>query len=352
MELDQAKEVRKGEELDISSLKSYLTKQLAGQKELSIRQFPSGFSNLTYLVKYGAEEFVLRRPPFGSKVKSGHDMAREYNFLTALHGSYGKVPKPVLYCADEEVIGAPFYLMERVNGIILRGNIPPNQRPTETEMRLISRSTIDTLIGLHQIEMTEDLKNLGKPQGYVSRQISGWNERYTKSQTDEIPEMEDISRWLHENQPVSYGSSLIHNDFKYDNLVLSHHGGYDIMAVLDWEMATIGDPLMDLGTTLGYWVEPGDPELLIKLSLSPTHWAGNMTRMEVAQYYAERTHSSLENIVFYYIQGIFKIAVIVQQIYYRFKKGHTQDPRFSNLIHAVHAFGKLGQTAIDGDKIS
>ncbi len=353
MNVDEPNEVRNGEELDINSLRSHLCQHLSHNEELTVSQFPSGFSNLTYLLNFGTNEYVLRRPPFGANIKSGHDMSREYRFLTALSEPFKKVPKPVLFCDDESVIGAPFYLMERVKGVILRGHLTDEARPSVDSMQAIAEASISTLVELHKIDIVGNaLENLGKPEGYVSRQVSGWSERYRKAQTDAISEMDEIAIWLEKNQPTESGSSLIHNDFKYDNLVLNPHDTSNVIAVLDWEMATIGDPLMDLGTTLGYWVEANDPQALKELNLSPSHWPGNPNRMQVAEKYASLTGADLRHLVFYYVQGLFKIAVIVQQIYYRFQKGHTKDPRFSNLIHAVKGFGRLASQAIKKNKIS
>ena len=304
MQPDTPREIRQGEELDERSLQQYLESQFQQTAGLKTAQFPSGFSNLTYLIEYGENDYVLRRPPFGANVKSGHDMSREFRVLTALSEPFGKVPRPILFCDDESVIGAPFYLMERIHGIILRGKIPTDKRPSQTLMSYIANSSIETLCDLHRIDLdSHGLESLGKPDGYVSRQIEGWAKRYRKSQTDEIARMEEVSAWLNENQPSQSGSALIHNDFKYDNLILNPGNPAEVLAVLDWEMATIGDPLMDLGTTLGYWVEKGDPEVLIKLSLSPTHWPGNPTRMEVAQQYASIVDCNLDHLVFYYVQG-------------------------------------------------
>lgn len=354
MQTDQPKEIRKGEELDITSLKGYLEKILGISGEIKVSQFPSGFSNLTYLVATSAGEYILRRPPFGAKIKSAHDMSREFRFLKALEKPFTKVPKPVFYCEDENVIGAPFYLMQRVSGVILRGFMKGADIPSPDQISRIAYSTIQTLAELHQIDIYQHkLDILGKAEGYVKRQVEGWNDRYDKSRTDDIGSVEEVRKWLKENIPaVENTPAIIHNDFKYDNLVLDRQDLSTVIAVLDWEMATIGDPLMDLGTTLGYWIEPTDPDIMKGLNLSPSYWPGNPTRQEVANYYQQFVGCELNNLLFYYVYGLFKISVIVQQIYYRYQRGFTQDPRFANLIDAVKACGMMASKAIDQDKIS
>jgi aminoglycoside phosphotransferase (APT) family kinase protein len=352
MKADEPKQIRKGEGLDLGSLKAFLSNELGFKGEVSAAQFPSGYSNLTYLLKCGLGEYVLRRPPFGANIKSAHDMSREYRFLKALEAPFKKVPKPVIYCEDESVIGAPFYLMERLQGVILRGFMKPDQSLDGETMNAIANSSIETLAELHAIDIQKSgLGGMGKPDGYVERQVRGWSERYSKSQTDQIDEIDEVKSWLSENMPAKSSSAVIHNDFKYDNLVLAQDDFTKIIGVLDWEMATIGDPLMDLGTSLAYWIQPDDPEVMIKMNISSTHWKGNPTRNQVAAKYAKLSGRNLNDIVFYYVFGLFKNAVIVQQIYSRFKAGHTSDPRFANLIHAVKVCGLMASKAIERDKI-
>jgi len=352
MKTDESGDIRKGEGIDNRSLKTYLKKELGLEGDISISQFPSGFSNLTYLVKCGANEYVLRRPPFGANIKSAHDMSREFRFLKALEKPFKKVPKPVIYCEDESVIGAPFYLMQKLNGVILRGFMKGDQIPKPSSMTVIADSLVETLAELHAIDIQKSgLGEMGRPDGYVGRQIKGWSERYIKSQTDQVDEIDEVMRWISQNQPTESEAALIHNDFKYDNLILDPYDLSKVIGVLDWEMATIGDPLMDLGTTLAYWIESCDPEIMINMNISSTHWEGNPTRAQVAEQYSKRTGRSLENITFYYVFGLFKNSVIVQQIYARYKAGHTSDPRFTNLIHAVRACGMMASRAIKLGKI-
>ncbi len=346
---DRPAAVRPGEELDAGRLESYLKAHITGLTgDLVIKQFPRGFSNLTYLLAFGEQELVLRRPPFGTKIKTAHDMGREYTILSHLIQVYSKVPRPLLFCEDESVIGAPFYVMTRLQGIILRPQMPPEMIPSRETMHGIAGAFVDNLVELHAIDPLEvGLGGLGRPEGYIWRQIDGWAKRYQKARTDDIPAMAAVADWLYSNIPSETGATLIHNDYKYDNLVLDPDDWTSIIGVLDWEMATIGDPLMDLGTSLGYWVEAGDPEAVRALRLSPTDLPGNPSREQLVERYARRSGRDVPNIVFYYVYGLFKLAVIVQQIYARYKGGYTQDPRFAGLIHAVRACGRMAMQAIE-----
>ena len=345
---DKATAVRPGEMLNVETLEPYLKERLPHlDGRLVIEQFPSGFSNLTYLIHVGETEMVLRRPPFGANIKSAHDMSREFRILSHLTDIYPKVPKPTLYCEDEAILGAPFYVMERLSGVILRPQMPPEMIPAPALMGQIANALIDNLVDLHALDYkTAGLGDFGKPEGYVQRQVTGWSKRYLHSKTDEIADMEKTAVWLAENLPPESGATLIHNDYKYDNLVLDTADWSHIIGVLDWEMATIGDPLMDLGTSLGYWVQPNDPPVILAMQFSPTTLPGNPTRDELIERYARKSGRDVSNLTFYYVYGLFKLAVIVQQIYYRYKKGYTQDPRFANLIEAVKACGAMAARSI------
>jgi aminoglycoside phosphotransferase (APT) family kinase protein len=340
---DSTKPVRQGEELDLARLEPYLRSHfpdLGG--ELVVKQFPSGHSNLTYSVTLGEKEMVLRRPPFGSKVKSAHDMGREYNVLQKLHAAY-PTPRPLLYCTDNSVLGAPFYVMERVRGLILRRNLPDGLTlPPETGRKL-SESFIDNLAALHGLDYTAlGLGELGKPVGYLERQVRGWMERYQGSKTHELPEVEPLSAWLREHMPARSGATLIHNDYKYDNMVLDPTDITRIKAVLDWEMCTLGDPLTDLGTALAYWIDPDDPPEMQMVRWGPTIVPGMLRRAELAQRYAEKTGRDLSDIVFYYVFAMFKVAVIIQQIYYRYFQGLTKDERFASLGEVAKTLMRVG----------
>ena len=350
--IDSASQIREGEELNKEKLLAYLSSQLEKVgNDINIKQFLSGYSNLTYLVTIVDKEYVLRRPQFGANIKSAHDMDREFKVLSLLDPIYPFVPSPVLYCKDESIIGAPFYLMERVKGIILR-NKPPEGIPLTTNlMRTISESAIDNLAALHAIDVEKTgLIDLGKPEGYVLRQVEGWTKRYYNAQTDKIGNMDLIAKWMISNMPTSGSTSFIHNDYKYDNLVLNPRDPSEIIAVLDWEMATVGDPLMDLGTTLAYWAEEIDNPALKPFNL--TWLKGNLARSEVIERYAMQSGRNTSDMLFYYVFGAFKIAVIIQQIYARFKKGHTKDARFANLIQVVNACADNGYKAMNTGQIS
>lgn len=351
--IDQPKAIREGEGLNEANLLQTLLENVAGLSgDIKVTQFPGGFSNLTYLVKIGDQEFVLRRPPFGAQVKSGHDMGREYKILSSLHAHFPKAPKAVYYTEEEAVIGSPFYLMERVKGVILRAKMPADMQPGPEQMSAIAGSWLDTLVELHQVDYeAAGLADLGRPEGYVERQVSGWTKRYFKAKTDEVPLLEKAAQWLSDNMPEQKRSTLVHNDFKYDNVVLDPNDWTKVIAVLDWEMTTLGDPLMDLGTSIGYWVNANDPDFMKQLDLTPTHLPGNPSRGEIIQKYAAATGSEVGDGVFYYVFGLFKIAVIVQQIYYRYKKGLTKDPRFAGLLQAVQGIGNISAQAIAKKKI-
>jgi aminoglycoside phosphotransferase (APT) family kinase protein len=309
-------------------------------ERIAIRQFPGGHSNLTYLVTLGGsegdDEVVLRRPPFGSKVKSAHDMGREHRVLEKLAPVYPKAPRPLAYCDDESVIGARFYLMERVRGAIFRQTAPPGVTVTPEQMRAVDEALVDTLVELHAIDYRAiGLAELGNPDGYVLRQVGGWAKRYADAKTDDVPDIERVAGWLAAHIPASPPATVIHNDLKHDNVVYSLSPAPTVRAILDWEMATIGDPLMDLGTTLCYWVEAGDPEPLRMLRFGPTTLPGSLTRAEVTARYAAKSGRDAADIRFYYCFGLFKTAVVAQQIYARWRQGLTHDERFAHFGHAV-----------------
>ena len=350
---DKSTSVRKGEELDQAALEQYLLNHLPNAEgELVIEQFPGGFSNLTYLIRLGEQQLVLRRPPFGAKIKSAHDMSREYNILSSLMKIYDKVPRPLLFCEDESVLGAEFYVMERLHGVILRPKMPKEMHPKPELMKAISKELIQTFADYHNLDYkAAGLENFGKPNGYVERQIKGWSKRYYKSQTDDLPDIEFAIKWLNDNIRPESGVSLIHNDYKYDNVVLDEKDWSKIVAILDWEMATLGDPLMDLGTSVGYWINPNDPPAMQMMQLNSTTIEGNPTREEVVHQYALVSGREVGDFIFHYVYGLFKIAVIVQQIYYRYKHGYTNDKRFAGLIHAVKACGQMAKQAIQKKKI-
>lgn len=347
--MDSPAAVRAGEALDTAPLEAWLRLQFPGEAgPLEVRQFPRGHSNLTYLVRLGPREMVLRRPPFGSKVKTAHDMGREYQVLSRLHAAYAPAPRALAYCADETMLGAPFYLMERVRGVILRRDPPAGLTVDPATARQLAESFVDNLAELHAVDYAGvGLAGLGKPQGYVQRQVHGWMERYRGSQTHDIPEAEKIGAWLVAHLPAESGAALIHNDYKYDNLVLDPQDITRILGVLDWEMCTLGDPLVDLGTALSYWVEAGDPDEMQQIRMGPTTLPGSLTRRELAERYAEKAGRHIAHPSFYYAFGLFKTAVIVQQIYYRYHHGFTRDERFASMHEAARTLLRAAVRAAD-----
>ena len=352
--IDRSSSVRSGEELPTELLFEYLSARLPDlTTPLVVEQFPSGFSNLTYLLRSGHRELVLRRPPVGAKIKTAHDMSREYRILSHLYPVYKKVPRPLLFCDDESLLGAPFYVMERVTGIILRAQRPHGIDLAPALMRRLSQAFIENLAEIHELDyQAAGLGELGSPQGYVKRQVEGWTKRYFNARTDDVPAIEKLAGWLQQNLPAdSERSGLIHNDYKYDNLVLDPEDPGRVIAVLDWEMATIGDPLMDFGTSLGYWVETTDPEEWQRYGFGLTSLPGSFTRTELLDHYTRRTSRHIDDPVFYFAYGLLKIAVIVQQIYFRYQKGLTRDPRFAGLGALVKACGDLAQRSIELKRI-
>jgi aminoglycoside phosphotransferase (APT) family kinase protein len=344
---DRPRTVRSAEVLDNAALGAYLARELGGPAAVSIEQFPGGHSNLTYLVRHGAHEYVLRRPPFGSKVKTAHDMGREVAVLSKLAPVWALAPKVLAYCPDDSVLGAPFYLMERRRGVILRKELPSGLVVDSAAASRLCELLIDALAELHAIDyVAAGLGDFGKPTGYVERQVRGWTERYAGSQTDEIDTVTSVAAWLDANRPGDGSPRLIHNDFKFDNVIFDR-SLTKITGILDWEMSTVGDPLMDLGTSLGYWVQVDDPPPLQLIRFGVTTLPGMWSRDEVAKRYLAKAGRRAASLVFYYAFGLFKTAVVAQQIYYRYATGATKDPRFAAFLHGVRALSTQAQWAID-----
>lgn len=332
---DQSTRVRDGEELDANLIDPYLKAHIPGLIGTpQISQFPGGASNLTYLLEYPEQEFVLRRPPFGHKAKSAHDMGREFRILNQLRDGFPYCPKAYVHCTDESVMGAEFYVMERVKGIILRSELPPQLGFDTARTEALCKSFIDKFVELHRVDYKAcGLADLGKPEGYVARQIRGWSDRYEKALTPDAPKWEAVKAWLNDKMPADHPiSSIVHNDYRFDNVILDPQNPMQIIGVLDWELTTIGDPLMDLGNSLAYWIEAGDPAPVQLMRRQPSHAPGMLTRREFVDYYAERAGIRIDNFDFYYTYGLFRLAGIVQQIYYRFFHGQTQDKRFAQFV--------------------
>ena len=353
----EAASARPGEVIDRNRLATYLNSSgIAGTVE--ILQFPAGSSNLTYLIQIGGEEFVLRRPPFGNTVRTAHDMRREFDVLSKLSAVYPPAPKPLLFCEDEDVIGAEFYLMERRTGVVIRGGIPKSD-PIAVEFNTsrdfqarLCHTFMNNLADLHALDYdAAGLGALGKPAGYNRRQVDGWTKRYFAAKTDKYPELEAAIEWLGRNIPVESGIALIHNDYKFDNVMLDPDDLTRITAVLDWEMVTIGDPLMDLGTTLGYWMSADAGDEMMSMPFNPRVLMENVSRQQLVEIYAEASGRDVSNILFYYVFGTFKIAVIAQQIYARYVKGFTEDERFTRFGAFVETLGRIAVRVIDREKL-
>jgi aminoglycoside phosphotransferase (APT) family kinase protein len=348
--IDQAGTPRAGEELDAGVVEAFMKKQLpklAGA--CRIKQFPGGASNLTYLVEFEEQSFVLRRPPFGTKAKSAHDMGREFRVMQRLKPVYPYVPNMIAYCEDESILGAPFYIMERLVGFIPRADLPAELGFGPEQHRDICLEFVDKLVELHRVDYQKaGLADLGKPDGYVTRQVEGWSQRYLAARTDNVPDYAGVRQWLHEHKPEQIRTCVIHNDYRFDNIVFDPDHPTRAIGVLDWEMATLGDPLMDLGNSLAYWVEAGDDPLMQKMRRQPTHLPGMLTRDEIVQLYLKKMDLAPVDFTWYRVYGLFRLAVIAQQIYYRFAAGQTKDQRFAQFHLMVAHLEKLSQTAIKG----
>jgi aminoglycoside phosphotransferase (APT) family kinase protein len=338
--------VRPGEELNQASLTDWLRGQIAvSERGITIEQFPDGHSNLTYLLRIDGREYVLRRGPLGPVAPKAHDMAREFRVLQMVHPHFREAPAVFHLCEDPAVLGAVFFLMERRHGIILRDVVPPELAKVPNYAQRISESFIDCLIRLHAIDVAKTgLIALGKPEGFLERQVLGWADRWNRAKTDEMPKMDRVIRWLIERRPASPVPTLVHNDYKLDNVMFGADSADRIEAVLDWEMATVGDPLADLGLTLCYWAWADAPQLRARGLPALTSQPGWYKRDQSIQRYAERTGRDLSQIAYYEALGVFKLAVILQQIYYRFRRGQTQDTRFQDFGQRIRGLVELADS--------
>jgi aminoglycoside phosphotransferase (APT) family kinase protein len=330
--------VREDEDFDRDAAERYMREHIEGLPEgkLEVWQFPSGASNLTYLVKIGDWEGVLRRPPLGPVPPKAHDMERESRLLMKIHEAFTLAPKPYFFTDDESIIGAQFYVMERRKGVIVDDEFPEGVEPTEELCRGMSRMVADTLVELHAVDWREaGLEDLGRPEGFLQRQVKGWIGRYDEAKTEEIEEVGPLTDWLTKDIPESPDPTIVHNDYKLNNLVLNPDDLTEVRAVLDWEMTTIGDPLFDLAVSLSYWVEPDDPQELKEVLPTVTDTPGFITRKEFIGYYAEKSGRDLSRMHWYMVFGYFKLAVILQQIYARWDRGQTKDERFANFNERV-----------------
>ena len=351
MQLDNSIPLKQGEQFDISRLNNYLLETVPIIGTITnISRFPGGYSNITYCIQTANKEWVLRMPPAGAQIQSAHDMGREYRVLNFLKPHYSKVPAVLHYCENPAITGAPFYMMERIKGVVLRAGNAPNMQIDSELMHQISIALVDNLIELHAIDIVNtSLIQLGKPEGYVSRQVRGWVKRYFAAETDSIDSMNRIADWLSKNFPKEQAPSILHNDYKYDNVILDPNDLSNIIGVLDWEMATVGDPLMDVGASLAYWFEAGEEAILKTYNL--TWLPGNLSRRELVDLYAYKTNRDVTDILFYYVFGLFKNAVIGQQIYQRWKQGNSNDARFGALLPLIKLLSMKAVNALERNTI-
>ena len=342
IKLDEAGAIRKGEELDTDAVHSWLKTRvpdLAGMPRVT--QYSGGASNWTYRLEYESHDLILRRPPAGTKAKSAHDMGREYNVQKALRPVFPYVPEMIAYCDDASLLGVPFYVMRRIAGIIPRARLPKGLMLDPTTARKLCISLIDRLVELHKIETDKvGLSSMGKGPGYARRQIEGWSERYVKARTWNVPSFKKVRAWLRDNTPNDVATCVIHNDFRLDNIVLDPEDPTRIVGILDWEMATLGDPLMDLGNSLAYWIQSDDNFIMRMVSRQPTHLPGMLKRQEVVEYYCAKMGFNPDTFVLYEVYGLFRLAVIVQQIYYRYHHRQTRNPAFTRFWIITHAIDR------------
>jgi len=334
---DEPRDVRDEDRIDGARVDAFLRRHVDGLRgDPSIRQFPGGASNLTYLIAYGEREFVLRKPPAGAKAKSAHDMLREARVMAALQPHFPCVPAVVAACDDPSVLGSDFFVMERLRGIILRRDLPPDLGLDDAGVRKLGEAFVDRLVALHRIDASDpSIAALGKGEGYVARQVAGWSDRWRKALTDGTDACEDVVAWLASGQPCDAATCVIHNDWRFDNVVLDAHDPLSIVGVLDWEMATLGDPLMDLGGALAYWVQADDEPAFRALRRQPTHVRGMPTRADVVALYARRSGLAIDRFDFYEVFGLFRLMVIIQQIWRRYVLGQTSNPQFAGFGDAV-----------------
>jgi len=347
--LDAPGAVRDENHFDPALILPFLKSQIADLPDgpVELKQFSGGASNLTYLLTVGGREMILRRPPPGTKAKSAHDMGREFRIMQRLKPHF-PCPTPLAYSEDESLIGSTFYVMEKLTGVILRRDPPKGLSYSAQQASVLCQNLFDTQIELHLLDYrAAGLDDLGKPEGYVGRQIKGWCERFEKAWTDDVPRCEAIMAWLKAQQPADCPrSALIHNDYRFDNVVLSPADNMSIIGVLDWEMATLGDPLMDLGSSLAYWVEPGDEPRMQTLRMQPSQLPGMMTRQQIVEYYSKKTGIEVPNADYYYVFGLFRLGVIAQQIYYRWKLGQTKNPRLQMFGMFVTVLSQVAEKVI------
>lgn len=333
--------MRPGEALNVTAVDAWLKARVTGLSGApDVTQYSGGASNWTYRLRYDTHDLVLRRPPAGTKARSAHDMGREYGIQKALKPFFPLAPEMIAFCDDTAVIGCEFYVMARIEGLILRRNPPRDLVLTPEVTRRLCLNAVDTLVALHGVKIEgTPLADIGKGAGYARRQIVGWSDRYRKARTWNVGRFDRVMNWLEAHVPDDVAATVIHNDFRFDNMVLDPADPTRIVGVLDWEMATIGDPLMDLGNALAYWVQKDDDFFIRALRRQPTHLPGMLTRREVVKHYCARTGRTVSNWTFYEVYGLFRLAVIAQQIYYRYQRGESRNQAFRNFWLFVNYLG-------------
>ena len=334
---DPSVEVREEDAFDVPTMAAWLREHGSDVPEGTpdVRQFPGGASNLTYLLSYADRDLILRRPPSGVKAKSAHDMRREFTIQSKLQPVFGLVPGMVAFCDDQDVIGSDFYVMERLDGTILRRDLPEGLSLSEEDARTLCTNFLDVLVDLHSVDPGKaGLEDLGRGAGYVRRQVGGWSERFRRARTDNVGDYERVMGWLDQQQPDDVATTVIHNDFRLDNVVLAPDDPLRVIGVLDWEMATLGDPLMDLSGALAYWIQPDDDDAFRAARRQPSHLPGMLTRAELVDYYTSRMGLSVttEQWRFYEVFGLFRLGVIAQQIYYRYHHGQTTNEAYARFL--------------------
>lgn len=336
--LDVAGAVRDGEALDVLKVDAWLKTRLPTLTGTpKVTQYSGGASNWTYRLEYPHDDLVLRRPPSGTKAKSAHDMKREYTVQAALKPVFPYVPEMIAHCDDLSVLGVEFYVMRRIAGVIPRASLGVKLDPPTT--RALCENVIDTLVALHQVDPKScGLESLGKGAGYCKRQVDGWSDRYDKARTWNVPRFTKVIAWLKAHTPLDVKTCVIHNDFRFDNVVLDPDEPTKVIGVLDWEMATLGDPLMDLGSSLAYWVQADDDLIAMRTRRQPTHLPGMLTRKEVVARYFEKSGLPPRDFTFYEVFGLFRLAVIAQQISYRYHHKQTRNPAFKHFWALAHYF--------------
>ena len=343
-------DVRPDEQFDEAKVAGFLRGKLPGsQNELTVRQFGGGAANLTYQLDYGSHEYVLRRPPLGPVAKSAHDMAREYKVLSVLHQVFPYAPKAFVYQKDPSLIGADFLVMERRHGVVVRRKMPAEYKTMPSATRQMSIALIDALVQFHEVDYKAiGLSDLGRPDGFITRQIEGWYRRWHKAKEADLDDMDFVYKWLLENEPQDARQSLVHNDYKLDNVMLAADDPGKMVAIFDWDMCTLGDPLCDLGSLLAYWTEPTDSPHFQAMAAMPLGDLGFLSRSELVQRYADKSGRPVDEINFYYALALYRLVVIIAQIYIRYLRGQTQDQRFAALGQVIPLIARAARDVATG----